>query len=230
MKRYLHFSDDAGNNQGDKLHKIRFILDHCRDNASTYHTEKLALLRQYMKDQPVKFRIKMWVAADSAHCVIDVYVGKYNTASTEHLDYHRGLLLNSQKSSQTISILVRNWPTISSLATLTSVVLSEPTEKDFQSHLLNLKLNKGEFKEVIFIGLCVGLCLHLFWKDNRIVYYLSTFHAPEDGQLRTNQNRWDTKRFNRLTDSKAYPQYMGGVDRLDQMTRVDKEKKAWGGT
>lgn len=98
MKRYLHFSDDAGNNQGDKLHKIRFILDHCRDNASTYHTEKLALLRQYMKDKPVKFRIKMWVAADSAHCVIDVYVGKYNTASTEHLDYHRGLLLNSQNS------------------------------------------------------------------------------------------------------------------------------------
>ena len=101
MKRYLHFSDDAGNNQGDKLHKIRFILDHCRDKASTYHTEKLALLRQYMKDKPVKFRIKMCVAADadSAYCVnIDVYVGKYNTAATEHLDYHRGLLLNSQNS------------------------------------------------------------------------------------------------------------------------------------
>lgn len=32
IKRYLHFRDDAGNNQGDKLHKIRFILDHCRDN------------------------------------------------------------------------------------------------------------------------------------------------------------------------------------------------------
>ena len=31
IKRYLHFSDDAGNNQGDKLRKIRFILDHCRD-------------------------------------------------------------------------------------------------------------------------------------------------------------------------------------------------------
>lgn len=71
-----------------------------------------------------------------------------------------------------------------------------------------------------------GPLLASFWKDNRIVYHLSTFHAPEDGQLRTNQNRWDTKRFNRLTDSKAYPQYMGGVDRLDQMTRVDKEKKA----
>ena len=102
--------------------------------------------------------------------------------------------------------------------------------KGFPKPLLNLKLNKGEFKEVIFIGLCVGLCLRLFWKDNRIVYYLSTFHAPEDGQLRTNQNRWDTKRFNRLADSKAYPQYIGGVDRLDQITRVDKEKKAWGGT
>jgi hypothetical protein len=38
------------------------------------HTiEKLALLRQYMKDKPVKFRIKMWVSADSAYCVnIDV--------------------------------------------------------------------------------------------------------------------------------------------------------------
>jgi hypothetical protein len=31
IKPYPHFSDDAGNNQGDKLRKIRFILDHCRD-------------------------------------------------------------------------------------------------------------------------------------------------------------------------------------------------------
>ena len=27
IKRYLHFSDDIG----DKLHKVRFILDNCRE-------------------------------------------------------------------------------------------------------------------------------------------------------------------------------------------------------
>jgi hypothetical protein len=60
---------------------------------------------------------------------------------------------------KTMSILVRNWSTISSLVIPTSAVLSEPTERDFQSHLLNLKLNKGDFKEVILIGLCVGILL-----------------------------------------------------------------------
>jgi hypothetical protein len=47
---------------------------------------------------------------------------------------------------KTMSILVCNWSTISSLAIPTSAVMSEPTERDFQSHLLNLKLNTGYFK------------------------------------------------------------------------------------
>lgn len=67
-----------------------------------------------------------------------------------------------------------------------------------------------------------------YWKDNRIVYYLSTIHAPEDEQLRTNRKNKDGT-LNVLTATptqQAYAQYMGGVDRLDEMTRINKEKKS----
>ena len=38
IKRSLRFSDDAGDNQGDTLHKIRFILDNCRDKCQSEYT------------------------------------------------------------------------------------------------------------------------------------------------------------------------------------------------
>jgi hypothetical protein len=39
------------------------------------------------------------------------------------------------------------------------------------------RLERGDFD-----WLMCGPLLASFWKDNRIVYYLSTFHAPEDEQ------------------------------------------------
>jgi len=96
IKRYLHFSDDSGDYAGDKLHKIIFILDNCRrkfqseyiphreisvDEAMIPFKGRLGM-KQYMKDKPVKFGIKLWVAADaiSAYCVnFEVYVGKNDT-------------------------------------------------------------------------------------------------------------------------------------------------------
>jgi hypothetical protein len=54
-----------------------------------------------MKDKSVTFGITMLVAADtvSACCVnFEIYVGKKLQLSTEHLDSHQGLSLNSQNS------------------------------------------------------------------------------------------------------------------------------------
>lgn len=93
IKRYLHFSDERNADVGDKLSKVRFLLDHCRNTfQSEYVPHKQVSideamipvkgrlgLKQYMKDKPVKFGIKVWVLADAitAYCYnFDVYVGK----------------------------------------------------------------------------------------------------------------------------------------------------------
>jgi len=49
--------------------------------------------KQYMKDKPVKFGVKMWIAADAvtAYCLnFEVYVGKHAT-TFRYLDRHFGL-------------------------------------------------------------------------------------------------------------------------------------------
>ena len=95
IRRYLYFCDPhAPVNQHDKMHKIRFILDTVRSSFMleyTPHREvtvdeamvpfKVRLsFKQYMKDKPVKFGIKLWVAADAvtSYCYnFEVYAGRH---------------------------------------------------------------------------------------------------------------------------------------------------------
>ncbi|XP_046555943.1 piggyBac transposable element-derived protein 4-like [Haliotis rubra] len=95
IKRYLHFNDDTPV-PGDKLFKVRYILDTMRtafqshyrlhkqvsvDEAMVPFKGRLSI-KQYMKDKPTKFGVKVWVLADSVtgYCWnFDVYAGKYGT-------------------------------------------------------------------------------------------------------------------------------------------------------
>ena len=66
------------------------------------------------------------------------------------------------------------------------------------------------------------------WKDKRMVYYLSTAHAPheEEPQSVTRRQRDGTEVELPCPPAvAAYAQYMNGVDKLDQMTRPNKSKK-----
>ena len=66
------------------------------------------------------------------------------------------------------------------------------------------------------------------WKDKRMVYYLSTAHAPheEEPQSVTWWQRDGTEvELPCPPTVAAYAQYMNGMDKLDQMTRQNKSKK-----
>ena len=67
-----------------------------------------------------------------------------------------------------------------------------------------------------------------YWKDNRIVYYLSTFHKPmDDTHTASHKNKDGTENILSSTPTVVlYAQFMGGVDRLDQNTRISKSKKS----
>ena len=59
------------------------------------------------------------------------------------------------------------------------------------------------------------------------MYYLSTGLVPEQEGLTTTRKKKDGSRieFPCPPASSQYQKYMGGVDRMDQMTRLNKEKK-----
>ena len=94
IRRYRHFSDDSNVDQTDKLFKFRYIIDNIRQSFKEHYVphEHISVdeamipfkgrlsFKQYMKDKPVKFGIKMWVLADSvtAYCHnFDIYVGRF---------------------------------------------------------------------------------------------------------------------------------------------------------
>ena len=96
IKKFLHFSDDSGQRNADKLHKVRYIPDEYRRSFQAEYTphREVAIdeamvpfkgrlgMKQYMRDKPVK----MWIAAHSvsAYCHnFDVYVDKSNTCECD---------------------------------------------------------------------------------------------------------------------------------------------------
>jgi len=72
-----------------------------------------------------------------------------------------------------------------------------------------------------------GGLIALAWMDNKMVYYLSSCHLPEkEGIVVSRKNKDGTTTELKCTPSgHDYAKYMGGVDRLDQMTRLNKSKK-----
>ena len=102
-----------------------------------------------------------------------------------------------------------------------------PDRKGFPRTLVQKKrdikrLDRGhtEWKE------CGGM-VATAWKDKRMVYYISTFHAPEQPGLTTQRRQKDGAivQLQCPPAAAAYSQFMGGVDRLDEMTRMNKSKK-----
>ena len=94
-------SDDSNVDQTDKLFKFRYMIDNVRRSFKEHYVPHEHILvdeamipfkgrlsfKQYMKDKPVKFGIKMWVLADSvtAYCHnFDIYVGRFTQGVQVH--------------------------------------------------------------------------------------------------------------------------------------------------
>ncbi|KAK3093822.1 hypothetical protein FSP39_020617 [Pinctada imbricata] len=255
IRRYLHFSDDneASNHRNDKLFKVRRILDSLRNSFQSEYAPHKDIsvdeamipfkgrlgMKQYMKDKPVKFGIKMWVAADAdtAYCHnFEVYVGK----NTENIDKNLGMV------SQVVISLTKHLE-MKGQVIYTDNFYTSPTLADFlysrQTYLCGtIRVNrKGYPKELVRTvaqarrmargdsdWLMCGPLLASYWKDNRIVYYLSSYHQPSEANLTTTRRNKDGSETTlSITPTvKGYATNMGGVDRLDQMSRVNKSKKS----
>ncbi|XP_041364890.1 piggyBac transposable element-derived protein 3-like [Gigantopelta aegis] len=252
IRRYLHFSDDSNVDQTDKLFKFRYMIDNIGQAFKEHYVphEHISVdeamipfkgrlsFKQYMKDKPVKFGIKMWVLADAvtAYCHnFDIYVGRF----TQGVNRFFGL------SGQVVISLTRHLQdegrTVYTDNFYTSPILAHYLESKGIYTCGTVRCNRKGFP----VGLvkpkneenrqprghmewrqCGSLIAHS-WKDNRTVYYLSTGLVPEQEGLTTIRKKKDGSRveFPCPPASSQYQKYMGGVDRMDQMTRLNKEKK-----
>ena len=253
IKKYLHFSDDSGPRNADKLHKVRYVLDECRRSFQAEYTphREVAIdeamvpfkgrlgMKQYMRDKPVKFGIKMWIAAESvsAYCHnFDVYVGKSNTvvnatfglASKVVVDLTRPLLKKGHV------IYTDNFYTSPQLA---DYLYTQDTylcgtvrtnRKGYPKQLVPSSAVARRMPRGSSDWLMCGPLLASYWKDNRIVFYLSTFHSPEGDELVTTRRSKDGTQLqlDATPTQQAYAKYMAGVDRLDQNTKVNRSRKS----
>lgn len=253
IRRYLHFCDPATPvNAGDKLHKIRFMIDTMRSAfMSEYNPHKQVTvdeamvpfkgrlsIKQYMKDKPVKFGIKIWVAADSvtAYCFnFEVYVGRNGDQVKKIFGLSSKVVVSLTQSFQQSGreIYTDNFytsPMLGKYLLSKGIYLCGTVRTDrtgFPKSLVKKKkdvkrLERGHTEWLE----CQGM-VATAWKDKRMVYYISTCHAPEQEGLTAQRRQKDGTaiQLNCTPTVTAYSQYMGGVDRLDQMTRLNKSKK-----
>ena len=254
IKRYLNFTEEGFPEQcNDKLFKVRYMLDKIRNAFKSEYIphEEISVdesmvpfkgrlsFKQYMKDKPCKFGIKFWMLADatSAYCWnFDVYVGKYGT----EIDRTFGLsgrvvidLLHGLENKG-YCVFTDNFytsPTLAHYLTTIGTCLCgtiRPNRRGFPQDLIKSiaearKLPRGyhDWRQ------CDGM-IATCWKDKKMVYFLSTCHVPEKENLTAKRHNKDGTivEFPDVPSGAAYSKYMGAVDRNDQVTKLNKSKKA----
>ncbi|XP_061184352.1 piggyBac transposable element-derived protein 4-like [Saccostrea echinata] len=251
IKRYLHFSDDRNNND-DKLHKVRMILDTLRssfqqeyiphqhvsvDEAMIPFKGRLGM-KQYMKDKPIKFGIKMWVAADAvtAYCHnFEIYVGRNNDVIINRkLGLSSRVVIGMTKplENKGYVIYTDNFYTSPTLADyLYNTYLCgtvRPSRKGYPKAMIPTARDARRMPRGTSDWLMCGPLLAQYWKDIRLMYYLASYHRPEEDDLvTTRKNKDGTEVEIPVTPTvKGYAAYMAGVDRLDQMSKMNKSKKS----
>ena len=154
-------------------------------------TPRIKVISQYMKDKSVIFGITMLVAADtvSTYCVnFEIYVGKH--------DSYQQNIWTLIKGCHWTHKIRREKDNVYTSPQLVDYLFSRDTYlcgtvrtnwKGFPKPLVKSKTEQRRLQRGDFDWLVCGPLLASFWKNNRIVYYLSTFPAPEDRQLRTNR-------------------------------------------
>ena len=101
LMAFLHVVDPTTEIPGEKLHKIAALLSQFKDRCKILYqpTQNLAVdervvkskhrsgMRQYMKDKPTKWGVKLWVLADSDNGYtvdFNVYIGKETQGISKH--------------------------------------------------------------------------------------------------------------------------------------------------
>jgi hypothetical protein len=246
VKRYLHFNDNsAETNVGDKLSKVRSLIEKVRANClavepEVYHsvdeqmiaTKGRSTLRQYMPKKPNKWGIKVFTRCGSTGLTYDfmVYTGKVHPPAevdigmsgnvvvhlTSTLPQNCGFLVYFDNFFTSMALLnFLRSKQIFAIGTFRSNRLKEAKEHVAIQQLKKSKI-RGSFDWVSNVS--TGITV-VSWVDNNVVTVASTYIGADLGEP---VRRWSTEKKDYLQIPcplmiTEYNKFMGGVDLADML-------------
>lgn len=240
LKRYIHFSDNTTLEKGDKMAKIRPLLDAMNKNLKQYGVFKEQLTideqmlpyhgkhpaKQFMLNKPVKFGYKLWVLAssDGYPFHLEVYTGK-DTSFEEYSLGERVVrkLLNTVENVSQHEITLDNFFTsyqlLKSLRELGVRATGTIRENRIaKAPLVDSGVMKKKDRGEHDFRVGDGEVLVVKWNDNKPVC-VATNHDTVTPLLRQRRFSQSQKAYVTIPQPNVvhnYNRYMGGVDLLDR--------------
>jgi len=242
----LHVVDPATETPGDKLRKVESFVSYFKTRCSELYQPKQHVaidermvksrhrsgIRQYIKDKPTKWGIKLWVLADSSNgYTIDfnIYIGRAagRDISEYGLGYDVVMCLMEPYFNQGYHLYVDNFYTSVPLmkhlfekgVPATGTILE--TRRSFPANLKNSKeWAKGKERGSMRWERDPP-CLVLQWVDNKVVSMITTVGNAND-QVQVNRKTrtgdvWRTNVVPQPQTFATYNKYMNVADRSDQI-------------
>ena len=251
---FLHVVDPDAETPGDKLRKVESFISSFKDRCKLMYqpSQNIAIdermvkskhrsgIRQFMKDKPTKWGIKIWVLADSDNgYTIDfnVYVGKSAAEETsEHgLGYDVVMKLMDPYLGQKYHLYLDNYYTSPQLVRdlflhgTPSVGTGKLIRVGIPKCMKNVKewakrKQRGSPRWSRESGI-----LYLQWVDSKPVTLLTTLGSANEAVSCTRRTKRNG-RFQKVSvpqplDIHRYNQYMNAVDRSDQMLAYDNVRR-----
>ena len=244
---FLHVADPQAEAPGEKLRKVEEFITSFRERCRLLYqpSQNLAIdermvkskhrsgIRQYMKDKPTKWGVKLWVLADSGNgYTVDfiVYIGKAaNQGKSKHgLGYDVVMALMQPYLNQGYHLYLDNFYTSPELLEnlFTQGTPATGTVKLNRSGVPKCLLDVKEWArrrkrgDVRWIRHSPVLALQ--WLDSKPVSMLTTLFSANEETTCERRTKTGGGRFKRVQLPQPlavdyYNQYMNGVDRSDQM-------------
>ncbi len=260
LMAFLHVVDPSKQTPGGKLHKVEDFLASFKERCSLLYqpAQNVAVdermvksrhsrsgIRQYMKNKPTRWGIKLWVLADSSNGYtvdFNVYIGKsqHEEPSTHGLGYDVVMKLVNPYLGQGYRVFFDNFFTSpklvqdlflkETLSSGTCRVDREGFPKSMkQAKVWARKLPRGSMRWVRESNVLI-----LQWVDNRPVSLATSIDSANDSIVvkRRSKKRgvYEELDVDQPYAVHRYNQFMNGVDRSDQMLachNVIRKCHAW---
>ena len=242
----IHIVDPSTENKKDKLRKVNEFANIIKEKCMTLYqphknfaiderivkSKHRSGIRQYIKNKPVKFELKLWVLADSRNGYtvdFNVYAGKNDDGPIHEngLGYHVVVKLMEPFFGQGYHLFTDNF--YSSCLLFSDLFLEgvyccgtvTENRRGFPELLKGGKIwiRKKERGEMRWLREKPYLALQ--WKDNKVVTMLSTIHKATDFVMVKRKekvdNKWEGIDIKQPKVIAEYNSYMNGVDKSDQI-------------
>jgi hypothetical protein len=246
LMAFLHVVDPADEQPGDKLRKVEEFLAAFKErcHASYQPSQNIAVdermvkskhrsgIRQYMKNKPTKWGIKLWVLADSSNgYTIDfnVYIGKseHERPSGNGLGYDVVMKLVDPYLGQGYHVFFDNFFTSPKLVedlflhATPSSGTCRTNREGFPKSLRDVKVWAKKLKRGSMRWERESNVLAIQWVDNKAVSLLTSIDSANEKAVARRRTKVGGV-FERVDVDQPYAfyrynQYMNAVDRSDQM-------------